>query len=249
MRKWISNVVLVIAIGVFCYSGYQLFQIFGEYNKGTSEYEALKESVIQITIPEATEKEEEEKEVFQVDFGLLEQINKQVVGWIRFEEPEQISYPIVQAKDNEKYLHTTFEGKQNSSGAIFVDMSNARDFTDRNTFIYGHNMKNGSMFAKLREYRSAEFYKANPYFYIYTPDGRELTYEIFSVSIVEDSSESYRKWYDSDEDFQSYIKYIRSVARYQTNVEVTAQSKIVSLSTCTNVSDTERLLVHAVLKE
>ena len=152
----------------------------------------------------------------------------------------------MKGEDNDKYLSTTFDGKKNSSGAIFMDAANARDFSDQNTFIYGHNMKNGSMFGQLRKYKAKEYYDTNPYFYIYTPDGKEVKYQIFAVCIVEDTSESYTRYYDGDEEYSNYLKYLQSVARYDTGVEVTVESKIVSLSTCTNVSETQRLLIHGV---
>ncbi len=246
----ISNIILLAAVCVFLYAGYNLWQIFSEYNKGTSEYDAIFDQAITLEVPDVTdgaeEEEEAEKEIFKVDFDKLKSINSDVIGWIRFENPEQINYPVVYGVDNEKYLKKTFEGKTNAAGAIFTDMINEKDFNDQNTFIYGHNMKNGSMFAMLRKYKSVDFYKENPYFYIYTPDGREMKYQIFSVAIVEDPSESYTKQYTSDAAFENYLKYIKSVSLYDTGVAVESTSRIVSLSTCTNVTDSQRLLVHAV---
>lgn len=243
----ISNIVLVIAIGVFLFSGYKLYEIFSEYNKGETEYENIQEIVIKETPVEGeNEDTSQEETIFTVDFEKLKEINPETVAWIRFDEPSQISYPVVKGADNSKYLNTTFEGKRNSAGALFVDMDNSGDFTDRNTFIYGHNMKNGSMFGQLRKYKTKAFGQEHPYFYIYTPDGKETTYQVFAVSVVKDTSESYQKWYNTDEEFLDYIQYIRSIAGYKTDVEVSADSKIVSLSTCTNVRDDERLLVHGV---
>lgn len=245
----ISNIILVLAIVVFFFSGYKLYTIFSEYNKGDKEYESIIEEVLIVESEEGDKNEEKETEgkpVFKVDFQKLQAINKDVVGWIRFDNPEKISYPIVQGKDNDKYLKKTVEGKKNGAGSIFMDAHNAADFSDKNTFIYGHNMKNGSMFGKLRKYKSAEFYKENPYFYIYTPDGKEVKYQIYAVCIVEDTSESYNKSYTGDNDYLKYLKYIKSISRYDTAVEVTADSQLVSLSTCTNVTETQRLLVHGV---
>lgn len=244
----LSNIVLVVAIGVFLFSGYKLLGIFGEYNEGDSEYKDIQKKVINRVEPNVVDDPEAEVQ-FVVDFETLKAMNSEVVAWIRFDEPEVISYPVVKGTDNDKYLHTTFEGKKNSAGTLFVDMDNAGDFSDRNTFIYGHNMKNGSMFGQLRKYKSKDFCTENPYFYIYTPDGKEAKYQVFVVSVVKDTSDSYTKWYNSDEDFENYLSQIKSGALYKTGIEVNAQSKIVSLSTCTNVSDDERLLVHGVLVE
>jgi len=245
--QMVSNIILVIAIAVFLFSGYKLYEIFSEYNKGETEYENIQDLVIKKNPVEKTEEDvSQEEAIFSVDFEKLKEMNSETVAWIRFDEPAQISYPVVKGPDNDKYLHTTFEGKKNSAGTLFVDVDNSGDFTDRNTFIYGHNMKNGSMFGQLRKYKNKDFGKEHPCFYIYTPDGKETTYQVFAVSVVKDTSESYKKWYNTDEEFLDYIQYIRSIAGYKTDVEVGADSKIVSLSTCTNVSDDERLLVHGV---
>jgi sortase B len=249
-RNLISNIVLVLAVGVFLFSGYKLYTIFSEYHKGDKEYETIMDEVI--TKDSSEKKEEnktEEKEAFKVDFEKLQSINKEIVGWIRFDNPEKISYPIVQGKDNDKYLKKTVEGKTNGAGSIFMDAYNRADFLDKNTFIYGHNMKNGSMFGLLRKYKSFDFYKENPYFYIYTPDGREVKYQVYAVCIVEDTSESYNKFYENDDAYLKYLQYIKSIARYDTGVKVTAQTQLVSLSTCTNVTETQRLLVHGVKVE
>jgi sortase B len=254
----VSNIALVIAATVFLYSAYQLVTIFMEYNKGEQEYKEILDEVItevletdnqesqqpQVT-PEEPEKRTEHK-VLKVDFKKLQSTNPDTVAWISFDEPAKINYPVVRANDNDKSLTSTFVGKKNASGAIFMDAVNSGDFSNTNTFIYGHNMKNGSMFGQLRKYKNEAFYREYPFFYIYMPDGREVKYQIFAVGIVEDASESYRKHYMDDADYLKYLQYIQSISKYKTGVEVTAESDIVSLSTCTNVTETQRLLVHGV---
>ena len=249
----LSNVILVIALAVFAFSAYKLISIYSEYHKGDKEYDNIVEDAIEVQTPkgEETEKEQEAQKPkvhvsLKVDFEKLQKANKDVVAWIQFDEPERINYPVVKGEDNDKYLSTTFEGKKNSSGAIFMDANNSGEFADRNTFIYGHNMKNGSMFGQLRKFKAKDYCEQNPYFYIYTPDGKEVKYQIFAVCIVEDTSRSYTRFYNNDQEYLDYLKYIKSIARYDTGVEVNAESKIVSLSTCTNVSETQRLLVHGV---
>ena len=238
----VSNIILVIAIVVFAVSAYKLYGIFSEYNKGDKEYQKIQDLVIN------TEKKDDTKEgTFSVDFEKLLEMNSDVVGWIRFDEPSEINYPVVQGRDNEEYLKRTFAANTNKLGTLFVDVNNPGDFSGRNTFIYGHNMKNGSMFAQLLKYKDDSFYKEHPYFYIYTPDGKVRTYEIFSAGVVKDTSDSYIMDYADDAAFQTYIDYIKQQSAYPTSAEVTTASKIVSLSTCTNVRDDERFLVHGVM--
>ena len=238
----VSNIILVIAIVVFAVSAFKLYGIFSEFNKGDKEYQKIQDLVIN------TEKKDDTKEeTFSVDFEKLLEMNSDVVGWIRFDEPSEINYPVVQGRDNEEYLKRTFEANTNKLGTLFVDVNNPGDFSGRNTFIYGHNMKNGSMFAQLLKYKDDSFYKEHPYFYIYTPDGKVRTYEIFSAGVVKDTSDSYIMDYADDAAFQTYIDYIKQQSAYPTSAEVTTASKIVSLSTCTNVRDDERFLVHGVM--
>ena len=103
------------------------------------------------------------------------------------------------------------------------------------------------MFSQLNEYANEEFYKQHPYFYIYTPDGRTLVYEAFSARVVKDSAEVYNLNITTDEEFEAYLADCKSTSNYVTSPGVDKDSKIVSLSTCTNVNDDERFLVQGVL--
>lgn len=250
-RNIVSDIILVIAVIVFVFSAFKLFTIFSEYGKGDSEYEHIAQTVIQqVETDNSQENDDATKEPkFVVDFGKLQEINADTVAWIRFDEPKTISYPVVKGPDNDKYLKTTFEGNRNAAGTLFIDVKNARDFTDKNTFIYGHNMKNGSMFGQLRKYKNISFCNENPYFYIYTPDGNCSKYEIFAAAIVKDTSETYTYSFADDNAYMSYLQYVKNGALYTTDAEVGADSKIVTLSTCTNVRDDERLVVYGVLIE
>ena len=249
--KFLMNVILVIAIGVFAFSGFKLYQIYAGYKAIDKEYETIKEEFVaeEIVIQDNTGESETEEveEVFQVDFDSLLAINDDVVGWIRFDEPAVISYPVVRGKDNDKYLDTSLEGKYLAAGTIFMDYQNDDDFRDDNTVIYGHNMKNGSMFGQLRKFRNAEFSNNNPYFYIYTVDGRELTYQIFAVKVVSAVSSTYDKFYADAQEYQDYIDNVYKSAIYtSSDVTVTPQDRIVTLSTCTGDDET-RLVVFGVV--
>lgn len=242
-----STMILIVALAVFVYSAFQLYQIFSEYRQGKSEYTKIQGVAIQT--PKASvnpETAEEDLSAMKVDFAALKEINTDVVGWIRFPEPAEINYPIVQGRDNEEYLDRTFEANTNKLGTLFVDMDNKGDFSDRNTFIYGHNMKNGTMFAQLMNYQDQSYYKENPYFYIYTPDGKASKYQIFSAGVVLDMADNYIRSYASDEEYLAYLELAKRSSAYDTGVKVGADSKIVSLSTCTNVADEERFLVQGV---
>ena len=159
------------------------------------------------------------------------------------DEPEGFR---VQGEDNEEYLHKTFSANENTLGAIFLNAGNSPDFSDRNSIVYGHRMKDGSMFRHLQDYEDQSFWESNPYFYIYTPDGREITYHIYSVGQVEDTSDTYLTSFASDEDYQAFLDMTKEISLYDTGVEVTTEDTIVTLSTCTSASDEHRFVVRGV---
>lgn len=234
----LSNLILAVAIVVFCVSGFQLIRIGKGYLDGRSEYEKVRD--VALTNPD-------EQEGFRVDFEELMKSNPDTVGWIRFyPEPSQISYPIVQGEDNERYLHETFSANENTLGAIFLNVGNSADYSDKNTIIYGHRMRDGSMFRHLQDYEDESFWKDNPYFYIYTPDGKEITYHIYSYAVVNAVSDTYLTEFGDDESYQEFLDMTMETSEYDTGVEVDAEDTIVTLSTCTSASDENRIVVRGV---
>ena len=235
-----SGGVLIIAACVFIFSLYQLITMLIPYYSGGEEYDKIKN--IAITA-------DEEGKGFTVDFDALLKENEDTVAWIRFDEPAVINYPVVKSADNNEYLTKTFTANDNKLGAIFVDMRNSNDFSDKNTFIYGHHLNvGGEMFSELLKYENESFCKKHPNFYIYTPDGKGRTYKVFSAGVVKDTADNYKLDYATDADYEAYLKLCEESSNYKVeDVELTAQSQIVSLSTCTNVRDDERFLVQGVL--
>ncbi len=235
-----STIILVVALAVFCFSAFQLFKILKGYHDGRSEYDKVRKLAVE-------EKKSDGEDQFSVNFDELMKMNPDTIGWIRFHpEPSQISYPIVKGKDNSEYLKKTFSANENTLGAIFLNVDNNADFMDKNTIIYGHRMKDGSMFRHLQDYEEKSFWESNPYFYIYTPDGREITYHIYSAGQVEDTSDTYLTSFESEEAYQSFLNMTKEASLYDTGVELNAQSAIVTLSTCTSASDNHRFVVRGV---
>lgn len=243
----LMSVLLVVCVLVFVYAAVQLYAIFSEYNRAVSSYDEVAE--LAISVPEAEAGEEEETisyEYYYVDFEILSEQNSDIVAWIRFDAPEIINYPVVQTEDNSTYLTQTFTGEQNSSGTLFVDVNNASDFLDKNTIIYGHNMKNDSMFGALSEYASESFYQECPYFYIYTPDGKASKYQVVAAEVISAyDTDRYSTSFATTSDFQTYINSIYTTAYYDTGVVLDIGSKLVTLSTCTS-SDDQRFIVQGV---
>lgn len=238
-NNFLWNIILVIAIIVFCVSGFQLFKIGKGYKDGQDEYNDIRN--LAVTEEKSTDGKEDN---FHVDFDKLKKINPDTIGWIRFwPEPKEINYPIVQGTDNQTYLHKTFSDNDNTLGTIFIDANASADLSDRNSIIYGHRMKDGSMFRHLQDYDEKSFWKKNPHFYIYTVDGRKLTYEIFASGVTTESSDVYRTDFADDTDFDAFVNAAKSIAAYDTGVEVNENDTCVTLSTCTGASDEHRIVV------
>ena len=180
-----------------------------------------------------------------VDFTALHGINDDIVGWLKVGALD-ISYPVTQASDNDYYLHLTFELVQNAAGCIFVDYQNRPDFQDDNTIVYGHNMKDGSMFGTLKNFVQDGVYESDPYFWIYTPE-RIYKYEIFNCSTVGAVSNTYTLEFGSRKEFQNYLdKALMQSQVDSSKVKVKSSDKIVTLSTCTGDEET-RFVVQGKL--
>lgn len=245
----VSGLAIIACLVVFCIAAFQLLSIVLEYKAGSDSYASVLE--LAVTVPDVIMNEEGEEEplgyeYYFVDFDVLLAQNSETVGWIRFDAPEIISYPLLQTEDNSQYLTTTFEGVSNSSGAIFLDKSNDPLFTDDNTIIYGHNMKNDSMFGALNEYNDGAFYEEYPYFYIYTPDGKASKYQVVAACVIQATDlERYTTNFASDSEYQSYIDEMLQTSYYDTGTEINTNSKLVTLSTCTGTEST-RFIVQGV---
>ncbi len=236
----ISAVIMLIALGVFVFSAFRLYDIYTGYKDGEDEYEDL----VEIAVSEGGGEGEDNR--FRVDFDALREINPDVVAWLRFEEPSVINYPVVQGEDNDKYLEVTFKGYENTVGTLFVNVDNHPDFNDRNTIIYGHHMNNGTMFNTLEDYQEKALWEERPYFYVYTPDGMEHKYHIFAAGVVGDTSEAYTYQFADDESFQSFLNFSKSSSYYDTGIMPAMTDKIVTLSTCTKASNSDRMIVQGV---
>ena len=185
---------------------------------------------------------EEEQTVPRPDFQALSAMIPEIVGWVTVPDTA-ISYPVVQAKDNEKYLHTTFEGKKNSSGCIFMDKDSKADASGQHTILYGHNMKNLSMFGSLKKYKTEDFYKDHQFFTIYTSECA-YRYQIFAYYDVPETDEVYTVGFAPDETFQKFIDKMKQKSYDDTGVNVTKDDHIMTLSTCSTTG--KRFVVHAV---
>jgi sortase B len=180
-----------------------------------------------------------------VDFDALRAINPDVAGWL-YCENTPINYPVVQGSDNVYYLRRLLDGKSNRSGTLFLDWRNRPELTDDQSVIYGHHMRNGSMFACLTGYRKQEYYTAHPVIYLLTPE-YNFRLEVFSGYVSDPATEDFVFWFDSGTDRETYLTQAVERSDFTANVEVAAEDRIVTLSTCTYEFENARYLIHAAL--
>ena len=180
----------------------------------------------------------------QIDHAGLYTLNKDYVGWIRIDACG-IDLPIVQGKDNAEYLHTGLNHEYLYQGSLFIDWQNHSDYSDPNTIIYGHNMRNRSMFGNLRKYLDEDFAKENTSFWLCTKDYAYL-YQIYSVAIVTADSDAYTLFPDFEEDYADYIKTRTGNSFIDFQDTPTADARTLTLSTCYGPSGTgKRLIIQA----
>lgn len=184
-----------------------------------------------------------------IDFASLKAINPQVVAWL-YVPAVDISYPVVQDPSddkNEYYLHHTLERKENSSGCIFMDWEVDPGLTSWNTFIYGHNMKNGTMFGSLKKFISNHnLYDKNPYIFIFREEGI-YRYRIYSYYLDTPESKMYYTC-DTLKEYRAYIRTALEMSAYDCNTPTSEDDNSVTLVTCSGSgAGKKRFFVHGTI--
>ena len=218
--------------------------IYMGYAKSENLYDSLEQTYV--TKPDVNGAEVAWQDMIDVDIDALKNINPDVVGWLYVENTD-ISYPILFSGDDETYLRTTIDKEYATAGSIFLEGYNLPDFSDSHNIIYGHNMRNLSMFGKLRYYKSDEdYYDEHKYFQVITSEGK-YRYEIFSYFDTEPASWVYTVPYYDNEEFQSYIDNLNTHSYRKGNAEVLSSDKVVTLSTCS--AQDMRFTVHGYMMD
>ncbi len=198
-----------------------------EYNEGQDTYTDM---ASQFTAPVSTETEVGSG-LLQVDLEGLRQQNPDIIGWLQIDSLN-ISYPVLKAADNAYYLHRLPDGSYNASGSLFMDANNT-GFEDWHSIIYGHNMRDGSMFAGLLKYLAPDFYKENGGdIIVYTLDGI-WRYEMFMASRVAPDSTLYTIGFTPGEAYDTFVQQVYGLRYYNMGIEPTGADHILTLSTCT----------------
>lgn len=246
----IRYIVLGAAVVVFLVAAGMLIHIFMEYKKGTDIYENISSSVLTpVDKPTGdgtdTSSDEEENLPFVYDHQALLNINSEGQGYLYIPSID-LRLPVVQGTDNEYYLNHTFNKVYNAAGALFIDSRVDKGLGGSNVIIYGHNMKNGSMFAKLAYYKNESFYRqqGNDVFYIYTGDEiRE--YRIFDAFENDPEGYVYTCNFGTASQLQEYASTVKSYSLYDTGVDVSSATQVVTFSTCTG-DGARRIIVQGI---
>ena len=206
--------------------------------------------------PAPTESEQPEEpsldayatQLSQLNMAGLQEKNPEVIGWIMV-PGTHISHPILHTNNNNTYLTTAWDGTYSRAGSIFLETRNQADFNDYNTIIYGHNMRNGAMFADLHLYKDAAFRDENPYVYI-AYEGGIRKYEIFSGYEAAVVSDTYRLVFsDLEQQHAALISYVHR-SQWESPVIPSPEDPVLTLSTCTGSGYyDDRWVVQAVLVE
>ena len=187
-----------------------------------------------------------------VDFETLLSINPDTVGWVAIPYTP-VSYPVVQARNNSKYLTTSFNGGYSRAGTVFADSNNTMRNLDTNTIIYGHNMGTGreDMFSTLLEYKDYEYYSENKFIQFDTIYKKYGWWKIFVVIEYDTRSGDFpylQLSFNNATDFMDWIENAKELSIHNIEVEITPNDRILMLSTCDrgNFGRSGRLFILAV---
>lgn len=239
-KKGLKNTILTLLIFFFIIlivaSGLQIYKWYNNNQKNKEILNEIKSENIIVY-------DEAEDEV-AVDFDALKKINSDVVGYVEVNNTN-ISYPVVKATDNNYYLTHNLKKEYNGSGWVFMDYRNDLDGKDKNIIIYGHNMRDGSMFGSLKEILSANWYKNEENKYItFITEGGTSVYEVFSVYQVEKEDYYITTGFSNNEEYEGFLKTIKDRSIYNFGTEPSVDDTILTLSTCAN-DNTYRVVLHA----
>lgn len=236
-KKLIPNIILIFFIILFVFSGFKIIMWFLNNRENKKIAEEISQA---ITIDEENV---EEKEKYKVDFQALKDKNSDTVGFLKV-NGTNIEYTVVKGTNNSYYLKHNFNKESNSAGWIFADYKNKVDGTDKNLVIYGHNMRNDSMLGSLKNILNDDWHneEENKYVTFITENDNSI-YEVFSVYQVAD--EDYYITTDfKDNEFNDFIKTIKSRSKFDFGVDVNENDNILTLSTCAN-NNKYRVVLHA----
>lgn len=249
MKRAARALVAMACLALIVCGGLGLYKLINERGAARDSYAALS-IYVQPATTSAPSTESVEPEPArnwpEVDFAALSALNPDVVGWLMCEDTV-LNYPVVQGTDNDHYLDHLFDGTPSAVGCLFLDSRVEGDFSSRRSIIYGHHMKDGSMFAVLDGYKEQTFYEEHPTLLLLTPEGA-FEAAVFSAYVALTSSEAWRLDFASDAEYASWLATVSESSAIDTGLDPTPADRVLTLSTCSYEYSNARLVVHAVLR-
>ena len=248
MMSRLRTIIMGILLVVMIVSGIGVIRDQIESQRQREEQQHLAQMASQTTAESAAETETEMAKtqapyVSPIDFEALQTENPDVVGWIRIPDT-RIDYPILHTDDNETYLDTDFDGNKSVYGSIYLDCDSSPDFRGWNNPIYGHHMKDGSMFKDVVRFKDPEYFKEHQYFEIYTPD-RTIRLKAVSCYYTGSNGIVRKTRFSSQESFDEWMMERLEPCEYAEIPEVQVGSMFV-LVTCSYEMSDARTLLYAV---
>lgn len=243
ISKFFWNVVFIVCLGVFIYSSFNLAKdYYGSYKAGNN-LKNLKTSVFKDK--NLSEKKVGENKV--VDIKKLKELNKDAIGWIEIPDTN-LDEPLVQGNDNDYYLWRSFDKKTYPlTGTIFLDVYNKKDFSDRISYIFGHNMWDKTKFSCFVNFENKEFLENHKQVFIHTED-KLLEYEIIGVDLVDPNTPLYEQSSDRNKDLNFIKKELSKHISKDEVDKIDENSKLLMLVTCKKPDDnTLRRILFAKL--
>lgn len=239
-KKAILNLILyIILLSILIYSGIKIFKWYKDKTNNNKIVEQIKSTVI---VEENNEDGNENGYI--VDFNKLKEQNNETIAWLKINNTN-VEYPVVKGTNNSFYLNHSFDKSKNSAGWIFADCRNKFDNTDKNIVIYGHNMRDGSMFGSMLNILNSKWYEneENTNITLYTENEKSI-YKVFSVYKIENEDYYIKTEFKNGNEFEGFIKNLKKRSIKDFNVDVSKDDNILTLSTCAN-NNKYRVVLHA----
>lgn len=253
MRRAVITLLIFLLLCVTVVASYMAVKEYRQYEAVAEHYEKLQDEFVETktteeTTPDKTTEPTEPIEVapITIDFASLLEQNSDVVGWIYCQDTP-INYPVVQAKDNDKYLRRDLSGKYLVSGTVFVDYRNGAIGEDANYIVYGHNMKDGTMFSSLSKYKEQSYYDEHPVLYFLTSTG-DYKIELYAGIVVKRDALIYMPNPD-EKGFAEFLSNAKEKSTFKSEVEITENDTLITLSTCSYEYNHARYIVIGKLNK
>jgi len=245
VKKFTSYVITIACLAVFVYAAHGLIDVLLDYYQNRKVINDVQDIYYQEADSHSNSYSEEKG--IRSGFDELIKFNKHVVGWITIEDT-QIDYPILQTDNNTDFMYHNFYGEESRAGSIFMDYRNDITMKDNNIIVYGHRMKDGSMFQHLTKFLDEDFFETHRTFTIDTLyDSYEA--EIFAVYPTMVNFNYIQTDFSNEKEFENLIEEIQNKSKFKTDVDISSEDQMITLSTCDYTLDPEdgRLVVHAKL--